>query len=94
MTRGQLVVLLLLFVSVVGSALAVVRAKYGSRLLFVQQQQLSKERDQVDIEWGRLQLELATWGAHGRVESQARTRLGMRLPRPEEVMVIGRRDGR
>ena len=94
MTRGQLLVILVLVFAVVGSALAVVHTKFNSRQLFVSQQMLSKQRDQADIVWGQLQLELATWATHGRVERLARSRLHMRLPGPDEVMVIGLQHGR
>ena len=88
MTRGQVLVLALLVVSVLVTAVAVVHAKYRSRQLFVAQQELAQQRDGVDIEWGRLQLELGTWGTHARVEREARSRLDMRLPRPENVIVL------
>jgi cell division protein FtsL len=87
-TRGQLGLLVLLALTVLGSAIAVVHAKYQSRELFVVLQELRDQRDQVDIEWGQLQLELGAWGTHGRVEKLARNRLSMRQPRPAEVVVI------
>lgn len=88
MTRGQLMVLGLLLASVLLSAVAVVHSKFRSRQLFVAQQALSHQRDEVDIEWGRLQLELGTWGSHARVEKEARARLDMRMPRAENVVVL------
>jgi cell division protein FtsL len=91
LTRGQALGLALLVSAVLLSALAVVHAKYDSRLRFVELQGLRELRDQADIEWGRLQLELGTWGTHGRVEQEARDRLAMREPKPEEVVVIRRR---
>ncbi len=90
MTRGQLMVLILLLSSVLLSAVAVVHSKFRSRQLFVAQQALSKQRDTVDIEWGRLQLELGTWGSHTRVEKEARARLDMRMPRADNVVVLRR----
>lgn len=90
MTRGQLLFLIALALGVLASAVAVVHAKYESRRQFVALQQLREQRDQVDSEWGRLQLELGAWGTHGRVERLARNRLAMRQPRPDEVVVIRR----
>ncbi len=90
MTRAQLFFLTCLALSVLLSALAVVQTKYESRRQFVALQQLREQRDQADIEWGRLQLELGTLGTHGRVEQLARSRLAMRQPRPHEVVVIRR----
>ncbi|MFM1890942.1 MAG: Cell division protein FtsL, partial [Pseudomonadota bacterium] len=56
MTRGQLGLLVVLTLAVLSSAIAVVHSKYQSRQLFVDLQELREMRDQVDIEWGQLQL--------------------------------------
>lgn len=88
MTAGQVVGLVLLVFSVIASGVAVVHAKYESRNLFVQLQALRAERDRADMEWGRLQLELATRGALGRVMRIADERLQMRVPRPEQIVVV------
>lgn len=80
--------MLLLGAAVMVSALAVVYAKYQSRTLFVELQGLNKGRDAMGIEWGQLQLEQSTWTDNGRVEEIARTRLGMLLPEPKQVVVV------
>lgn len=79
--------LLLVFV-VVGSALTVVYTKHESRKLFIELQDLKKEQDKMDIEWGRLQLEQSTWATYGRVEKIARKRLGMHIPSSDEVVIV------
>lgn len=84
--RGAVV--LLLGVAVIVSALAVVYAKYQGRTLFVELQKLNKERDAMDVEWGQLQLEQSTWTDHGRIEGIARSRLGMLVPEPDQVVVV------
>jgi cell division protein FtsL len=73
---------------VIGSAISVVYAKYSSRQLFVNLQNQGRERDRIDMDWGKLQLEYGTVGAPMRVESMAHDDLKMRLPRAEEVVVI------
>lgn len=78
----------LLSLAVLFSAVGVVYAKYASRKHFVELQSLRAEREAVDVEWGRLQLEQSTWATHSRVERMARNKLDMRLPMAEEVMVI------
>jgi len=89
MSRAGLGLLVVLILGVLGSAVAVAYTKYQSRELFVALQGLRGQRDDLDIEWGRLQLELGAWGTQSRVERIARQRLQMRLPRPDEVLVIG-----
>lgn len=88
MTLGQLLGLVLLVLGVIGSGVAVVHAKYESRSLFVQLQALRAERDRADMEWGRLQLELATRGALGRVMRIADDKLKMRVPSPDQIVVV------
>jgi cell division protein FtsL len=88
MTKGRLILITLLIWAVVASALAVVHAKFSSRQLFVELQELQQQRDAVNVEWGRLQLEFGTWGTHGRIEREAHSQLGMRLPQADEVVVV------
>ncbi len=80
--------LVAMFLLVMASAVGVVFSKHESRKLFVQLQALQKERDQMDIEWGRMQLEQSTWATHGRIERLARKKLDMTIPRAENVMII------
>lgn len=88
MTRGHAVTLTLLLVAVVVSGIGVVYAKNLSRSLFVEMQQVRKAKDQADMEWGRLQLELATRGALGRVMEIAGERLQMHAPEPGQIVVV------
>ena len=73
---------------VFATALAVVFSTHTSRKLFVEMEELLKVRDDLNAEWGRLQLEQSTWATHGRIESAARKRLGMVLPEPHQIVVI------
>ena len=88
MSRGQVFWLSCLVAAVILSGMAVVYAKFLSRSLFVELQQLRATRDQVDLEWGRLQLELATQGALGRVMDIADSRLQMQVPEAEQIVVV------
>ena len=90
MTRADLFLLITLVFAVVGSGIAVVHAKYQSRQLFVALQDLRRDRDSVDMDWGRLQLELGTVGNPALVEKMARSQLDMRMPRPADVVVLER----
>jgi cell division protein FtsL len=90
MSRADLLLTAFLMVAVVASGIAVVHAKYQSRQLFVAMQELRRERDNVAMQWGRLQLELGTVGNHALIEKLARQQLGMRMPRPADVVVLER----
>ena len=72
------------------SALAGVYAKHKSRKLFVELQVLVAERDRLEMDWGRLQIEQSTQANHARVEQLARERLSMRTPTQEDVKLVAR----
>ncbi len=78
----------LLALATLSSALAVVYVRYQGRTEFITLQGLQHERDRMDAEWGRLQLELSTLADPGRIERIARRRLGMHRPDPVEVEVL------
>jgi len=80
----------LLLATVVGSAIGVVYAIQESREQFVELTRLGSERDDLNFEFGRLQLEQATWAENNRIEQIARGRLGMVSPSPAETVVIRR----
>jgi len=82
------IITLILFLLVMGSAVGVIFSKHESRKLFVQLQVLQKEKDQMNVEWGRMQLEQSTHATHGRIESLAIKKLGMRLPAADKVVII------
>ena len=80
--------LLLLVFAVIASSISVVYAKHQGRKLFIELQSLGNERDNMDIEWGQLQLEQSTLTTQGKVESAARKRLGMvNLSRANTVII-------
>ncbi|WP_066097987.1 cell division protein FtsL [Xanthomonas massiliensis] len=85
MSRLLLVVLL---ACTVASAIGVVYMRHRHRELFVQLSKLERERDELNIEFGRLQLEQATWAEANRVDQVARERLGMKFPEAADIVVV------
>jgi cell division protein FtsL len=77
-----------LWVAVLGSALGVVYAKHEARSRFNELQKLTQQRDDLDIEWGQLQLEQSTWATHGRVERVARDELRMVIPQASDLRIV------
>lgn len=90
MSPGRIGVLALLAAIAAASAIAVVHARHQSRIAFVELTRLEAERDELNIEFGRLQLEQATWAETNRIEQIAATRLGMVFPGPGETRVVRR----
>ena len=64
---------ILLFLAMLSSAIMVVYSKHQSRKLFVELQGLKHQVDELNTEWGQLQLEQSAWSGHGRIEQVART---------------------
>lgn len=77
-----------LVIVIVASAIGVIYAKHHNRMLYVELRELEVNRDNLNVDWGRLQLEQSTWATHGRVESAARKRLNMRNVDYAEVVII------
>lgn len=90
-TRQQPFLLVFVFAVVcVLSALALVYTKHESRRLFVELEQLTHERDELNIEWGQLQIEQSTWAQHARIEQVATEDLSLVRPEATEIFVIER----
>jgi cell division protein FtsL len=78
----------ILWVAVLASALGVVYGKQEARNRFNELQKLNVQRDDLDIEWGQLQLEQSTWATHGRVERVAHDELGMITPQASDLRIV------
>ncbi len=70
------------------SALAVITASHLTRDQYARLQQLEREQNQLQTEWGQLLLEESAWSSPARIERLAVERLEMRLPDVDEVEVI------
>jgi len=81
-------VLLLLLGLVATSAIAVVLTRHQHREAFIALSKAENERDELNIEFGRLQIEQATWSETNRIEQIASTKLGMKFPEGSEVVVV------
>ena len=77
-----------LWVAVLASGVGAVYCRYRARELFIHLEQLSRQRDNLDIQWGQLQLEESAWSTHALVESVAQTKLHMKMPAPEDIVVV------
>lgn len=91
-SRKQQPVILVLVFSIVCvlSALALVYTKHESRKLFVELEELTHERDELNIEWGQLQIEQSTWATHSRIEKVATDDLSLVRPTSSEIYIIER----
>jgi cell division protein FtsL len=88
--KGRLLTFLVvgLWCAVLASAAGVVWVKHEARTLFVDLEKLSGERDRLNIEWGRLQLEQSAWSTPGFVEQVAGQKLRLTIPSATEVKIV------
>jgi len=82
------VALPVLWVAALGSAAGAIYLKHRSREMFVELERLDNRRDNLDIEWGQLQLEQSAWSTHAFVERVASAKLHMAMPPPKEIEII------
>ena len=72
----------------IGSAIGVVYTRHEHRQHFIELSRLERERDELNIEFGRLQLEQATWAETSRIEQVAAGKLGMKFPESADIVVM------
>ena len=77
-----------LLAAVVLCALSVVTSQHKARKLYIELQKQKEFTQQMEVEWGQLQLEQSTWAAPARVERIAARQLQMQLPRSGQVQFI------
>ncbi len=86
--RAALIAIPLLWAGTLATAAGAVYCKHRSRTLFVELEALNARRDQLQIEWGQLQLEQSAWSTHAFVERVANTRLQMAIPPATAVRIV------
>ncbi len=77
-----------LVVSVVVTALFVVKVRHQHRLAYLSFQTEESRRDELNDEWGQLLIESNVWASAQRVEKDASEQLSMRAPEKGEVQYI------
>lgn len=86
--RALAVTIAVLWFAVLGSAAGAVYSKHKARELFMELERLNAHRDNLEIEWGQLQLEQSAWSMHAFVERVADTKLHMAMPPPKQIQVV------
>lgn len=72
------------------SAVQVVVSQHHARQTFRELQKLETVRDELNEEWGRLQLEQSTWATDDRIEQAARIRLNMIDPETNTTVLLAK----
>jgi cell division protein FtsL len=74
--------------SAVASGVWIVAAKHESRQLFVELQELEREQDRLQIDWGRLQIQQSMRAANAEIETRARDELGLAEPSDTQMKIV------
>lgn len=78
----------LLLLLTIACALGVVTSQHKARKLFVAWQNEKERAQQMEVEWGKLQLEQSTLVAPARVERIARQQLQMHVPDGRQIRYV------
>ena len=78
----------ILWIGALGSAAGAIYCKHRAREMFVELERLNARRDNLEIEWGQLQLEQSAWSTHAFVERVASAKLHMAMPPPKEIEIV------
>ena len=80
--------LIFLLAITTSSATGVIYTTHKNRYLLNELQQLEKQRNELQVEWGQLLLEQSSLVSGGRIENLAIAELGMTIPNTENVVVV------
>ena len=78
----------LLLLALILCALGVVTSQHNARKLYMELQREQDTAQQMDVEWGQLQLEQSTWSVPSRVEKMAAAKLEMVVPKGNQVRFV------
>ena len=78
----------ILFLLLCFSGLGEVYLEHQKRILFIEYQSLIKERDSLNTEWKRIQIELSQLSSGLRLENIARSKVNMSIPNPSTINII------
>jgi len=84
----QVSVIWFLLIAVLLSAFGVVISKQKARQEYKELVRLEAVRDELEVEWGRLQLELGSQSTLARVETKARRELDMSMPAIGDAVMV------
>ncbi|MBX2808923.1 MAG: cell division protein FtsL [Cellvibrionaceae bacterium] len=87
LTRWTLLVLVL-WLTLLSSAVAVVYVTYDTRVKFNHLESLRRDYNRLQVVWGQYLLERSTWASYGRIEKLAAEKLSMRIPAANQIIIV------
>ena len=80
--------LVLLLLTTLISAIAVIYCKHNSRLIYIEMQKEEKKLLDYEVEWRQMQIELNLLSRQNHVEAVARNELKLIMPQREKIIYI------
>ena len=80
--------LLLLVLSVMGTALGVIVSAFENRRYLAELETLRADARDMQVLWGQYLVEKSTWAAYGRVHDMAMQGLQMDAPKPDQITIV------
>lgn len=77
-----------LWAMVLLSSVAVIYVSHLCRQLYSDLSLLERDRNGLQVEWGRYLLEKSSWASLSRIEQLATSRLNMRVPASDEIVMV------
>ncbi|MGB3725340.1 MAG: cell division protein FtsL [Glaciecola sp.] len=79
---------IILYFSLIATALAVIVSAHKNRQLVIAQEQLIQEKDALDVQWRHLIIEQSALTEHNRIERAVADKLSMRRPTREDEVLL------
>lgn len=79
-----------LYISVFVTAILIVLSQHNYRKTFMEIQELELVSNDLNEEWGKLQLEQSTWATDDRIERLAKDNLNMHSPEIDSIVLISK----
>lgn len=84
------IALALVMLALVGACIALIDARQESRRQFITLTLLERERDQLEVEYGKLKIQQAMLADTNRIEVEAFAKLKLTFPDPAKVQMVER----
>ena len=79
---------MVLWATVISSSVAVIYTSHLCRQLYSELALLEREKNGLQVEWGRYLLEQSSWASLSRIEQLATSKLNMHVPAPDEIIIV------
>ena len=89
-TAAKTLQVVVLWITVLVSAMAVAYVSHVCRQKYDQLTALEREKNQLQVAYGKYLLEQSAWGSLQRIETMAKEGLDMHSPQPQEIIMVKR----